>query len=342
MKIRIIKILSVIILTISAIVGLLFDFKDANGHLTIWGIVALVISVTSGLTAVAVEILEYRTQNEEKKLSEVREKERKRTLSEIQSNIISSNSPLIPFRLLYTLKYLSTTSEIEDAISNSIAIKSVVKTEFLKLVGTARLSEEPFNYEKESPEKLHCTIKDRNSLDNLIEKQKLLILPHSIEIQIYTTNSQESPSIILNTDYETPFGVGKVKEARIYDNVIYQDTLSQHWELKTSQVKIFGVKDLLRSRIKVKASFFITDRTNDKDYPRFTNLLLYFGDSPVNLLSFKIDELLSKQFSGRESESDSFFKFGNDLAKQFFQELILEFEITITDEIYNNQIKRFA
>jgi hypothetical protein len=342
MIIRIINILSVIILTISAVVGLLFDFKDKEGHLTSWGIVALVITVISGLTAVVTEILEYRTEKEEEKLDEAREDERKKLLSEIQGNIISSNSPLIPFHLFYTLKYLATTAEIENAVSNSVAIKSIVKTEFLKLIGTASIGGDPFNFEEEAPEKHSCTIKDRTSLDNLIEKQKLLKLPSSIEIKIYTADSQELPSIVLKTDYETAFGVGQVKELRIYDEIIYQDTISQQWNLTTSQVKVFGIRDLLRSRIKVKASFFISDRTNDKEYPRFTNLLLYFGNNPINLLSFKLDELLSRQFSGRESEDDGFFKFENELAKQFFQQHVLEFEIKITDEIYNNQIRQFV
>lgn len=342
MTIRIINILSIIILTISAVVGFLFDFKDKDGHLTSWGIIALVIIAISGLTAIVSQILEYIKDKEEEKLDEVREQERKKILSEIQSNIVSSNSPLIPFRLLYTLKYFAKTSDIEDAVSNSVTIKSIVMSKLLKLVGTTRLSAEPFNYEEESPEKLHCTINDKDSLDNLIEKQKLLKLPNSVEIEIYTSDTKGSPDIIFKTNYETKFGVGKIKEVRIYDNIVYQDTISQQWELTTSQLKVFGVRDLLRSRMKVKASFFISDRTNDKDYPRFTNLLLYFGDNPTNLLSFKLDELLSKQTSGRESENGSFFKFENDLAKQLFQRQILEIEINITDEIFNNQIKQFV
>jgi hypothetical protein len=342
MTARIINILSIVILTISAVAGLLFDFKDKDGHLTSWGIAALVITTISGLTAIVSQILEFRKEKEEEKLEKVREQERKVVLSEIQSNIISSNSPLIPFRLLYTLKYHAKTSDIEDAVSNSVAIKSIVKSRLLKLVGTAILSAEPFNSEQESPEKLHCTINDQNSLDNLMGKQKLLKLPNKIEIEIYTSDTHKSPDIIFSTEYETKFGVGKINEVRIYDNIVYQDTISQQWEMTTSQLKVFGIRDLLRSRIKVKASFFISDRTNDKDYPRFTNLLLYFGDNPTNLLSFKLDELLSKQTSGRESENDSFFKFGDDLAKQLFQRQILEFEINITDEIFNNQIKQFV
>lgn len=342
MTIRIINILSVIILTVSAVVGLLFDFKDKESHLTSWGIVALVITVVSGLTTVVTEILEYRTEKEDENIELAREGERKKLLSEIQSNIISSNSPLIPFRLFYTLKYPSTAAEVENAVSNSVAIKSIVKNEFLKFVGTAKIGGDPFNFEEETPEKLNCTIKDKTSLDNLIEKQKLLKLPSSIEIEIYTADSKEIPSIVLETDYETAHGVGRVKEARIYDEIIYQDTISQQWKLTTSQVKVFGIRDLLRSRLKVKASFFITDRTNDKDYPRFTNLLLYFVDNPINLLSFQLDELLSGQFSNRESEEGGLFKFENDLAKQFFQQHVLEFEINITDEIYNNQIRQFV
>ncbi|MCR4319880.1 MAG: hypothetical protein NUV74_06035 [Candidatus Brocadiaceae bacterium] len=300
----------------------------------------MVITAVSGLTATTTEILEYREEKQKEKLEAAREQERKKILSEIQSNIISSNYPLIPFQLLYTLKYLATTPEIENTMSNSIVNKSLVKTEYLKLVGTAKLSDEPFNYEEESPNKLHCTIKDTDSLDNLIQKQELIKIPDSIKVEIFTEQSQLTPDIVLKTNSELTKRT--VKELRIYDNTVYQDTIAPHWTLTTSQEKVFGVRDLLRSRIKVRASFFISDRTNDQEYPRFTNFLLYFGDNPTNLLSFTLDELLSKQATHREDEGESFFKFENELAKTFFQKLILEFEINITDEIYNNQIRQFA
>ncbi len=341
MTVRIINILSVIILTISAVVGLLFDFKDKDGNLTQWGIVALIITAVSGLTAIITEILEYKKEKDDDNIETAREQERKKILSEIQSNIISSNYPLIPFRLLYTLKYQSQTAAIDDAISNSVAVKSIVKTEYLKLVGTTKLSDEPFNYEEESPNKLHCTIKDLDSLDNLIENQKLLIVPDSIKVEIFTEQSQQA-DITFKTDAATAPKKRTVKELRIYDNIVYQDTIAPQWKLTTSQVKVFGVRDLLRSKVKVRASFYISDRTTDSEYPRFTNFLLYFGDNPTNLLSFKLDELMAKQSSLREDEGESFFKFENDLAKQFFQKLILEFEIHITDEIFNNQIRQFA
>lgn len=342
MTIRIVNILSVIILTISAIVGLLFDFKDKDGLLTTWGIVALVIAAVSGLTAITTEILEYRKEKQEEKIEAAREQERKKILSEIQSNIISSNYPLIPFRLLYTLKYLATTPEIEKAMSISNVNKPLFKTEYVKLVGTAMLSDEPFNFEAESPNELHCIIKDADSLDNLIEKQELVKIPCSIKLEIFTEQSQSTSDIVLETNSAESPTKRTVKELRIYDNTVYQDTIAPKWTLATSQEKVFGVRDLLRSRLKVRASFFISDRTNDQEFPRFTNFILYFGDNPTNLLSFTLDELLSKQVTHREEEGDGLFKFENELAKTFFQELILEFDINITDEIYNNQIIQFA
>ncbi len=342
MTARIINIITIIILTISAIVGLLFDFKDKDGTLTSWGIAALVISAISGLTAIVSQILDYLKNKEEEKLEKIREQEHKKILSEIQSDIISSNLPLTPFNLVYTLKYIEKTSLIEDIVSNSGAINSIVKSDVIKPMGTFKLSSIPYNPEEVSPEELQCTINDRDSLDNLMNDRKMLRLPISIEIEIYTTGTHDSPDIILKTDYETRYGVGKIEEVRIYDNIIYQDIVSQQWKSTISKQKVFGIRNLLNSRIKVKACFLNSDRTYDKDYPRFMNLQLYFGDNPTNLLSFKLDELLSKQTSGRESENDSFFKFGDDLAKQLFQRQILEFEINVTDEIFNNQIKQYV
>ncbi len=342
MTARIINIATIIILTISAIAGLLFDFKDKEGILTNWGITALVITAISGLTAIVLQILDYLKNKEEEKSEEKREQEHKKILSEIQSNIISSNSPLTPFNLAYTLKYIEETSLIEDIVSNSGAINSIVKSDIIKPIGTFKISSIPYNPEEESPEKLQCTINNRDSLDNLMSDRKMLRLPTSIEIEIYTSETLDSPDIILKTDYETKYGVGKIEEVRIYDNIIYQDIVSQQWKSTTSKQKIFGIRNLLNSKIKVKASFLNSDRTYDKDYPRFTNLQLYFGNNPTNLLSFNLDELLLRQTSARESEKDSIFKFGNDLMKQIFQQHILEFEINITDDIFNNQINQFV
>jgi len=342
MTIKIIEILSVIILTISAIVSLLFDLKDEVGNLTPWGIVTLVILLISSFTAITTEILKHRAEKLKEKIEAVREQERKKVLSEIQSNIISSNSPLFPFRLLYTLKYLSQIPEIEKTISNSVANISKVKTEYLKLVGTAKLSDEPFNYEEESPNELHCTINDSDSLDKLIENEQLIKIPDSLKIEIYTKQGNNKPDIVFNTNSVTAPTKKTVKEIRIYDTKVYQDTIAPQWELTTSKDNVFGIRDLLHSKVKVKASFFISDRAHDSEYPRFTNLLLYFGDHPTNILSFKLDELIERQSTHRERDGESILKFGNDLAKQFFQRLILEFEIDITDEIFNNQLHQFA
>ncbi len=342
MKIRSIKILSVIILTISAVVGILFDFKDTDRHLTTFGFIALIFAVISGITTIITEILEFKSENEELRLEDIKENERKKTLAEIQRNIISSNSALIPFRLFYTLKNIAKTNEIEEAVANSVAILSDVNSDILKFIGTARIGGPQFNFEEESPKNIRCTIDDKESIDSLIENRKLLKLPSSIYIEIYTKEADGKPDIILKTEYETAHGVGRINEVRIYDNIFYQDIFSQHWVLSTSQMKVFGVSDLLRSRINIKARFFISERTNDNEYPRFTNLLLYFGDNPINILSFNLEELISKQISYRENEEEGIFKFQDEFTKQIFQQHIVEFEINITDEIYNNQIKQFV
>lgn len=92
MKVRLINIVSVIILTISAVIGLVFDFKNEEGTITFWGYLSISITIISGITAVITEILEHFEQKKEKEQIEVELKNR--LLRDIHSpvNSIANNA----------------------------------------------------------------------------------------------------------------------------------------------------------------------------------------------------------------------------------------------------------
>jgi len=328
------KIISIIILTASAVISLLFNFKNIDGTITEWGIVTIIIVLISGIIAILLEILENKEKNRQKKISEFAEKRRIESLEIIQLGINNSRNPLVPFRALFTLKKTYDINFVKKIANHSSSIKHQIKTEYLKLVGTVKMGEVPFNIEEEAPIDLNYSINDIEYLNHLIET-KIIIIP-SIQIEIIPENINESitfeyPSSAFNSLENS------IKELRIYDNKIYQDFIAPKWKMNAPIGEIFGVKHLLRAKIKVKAVFY----NNSETLPEFTNILLYFSDNPNYILSFTKEQLIESQSSYIQKEEGG-IKFGNDLAKKMFQKHIRIFEITITDEIFNNQIRILA
>ena len=340
MTLRIINIISVIVLTASAVIGLLFDFRDETGIITEWGIIVLSITILSGISAIITEILEYREKRKDDLISETKEANRNETLQRIESGIISSNSPLVPFRALITIKSEEKNlDKINEVSSHSKVESSIIKTDYLQLVGAVRMGENPYNMESENPKKWKLTIRDRTYLNELLSNRTLTIWP-VIEVTI-KPQFNESDNLIKFKYPVDPFNIvsNTSRELRIYDNHIYQDCLADRWTIKGLENKLFGVQDLLHSKIIVRAFYSKGEMSNPDFTPEFTNIIFYFGSSPNYLLSFTSDQLKEHQIVTNESEEDSFFKLENDLAKEMFQRRIQTFEIEITDEIFNNQLK---
>ncbi len=340
MKIKAIKIVSILFLTASAVIGQLFDFKSSAGSISFWGLAAIVIALLLGMFAIIVEYLEFKEQKKQNEILEQNEKNRIKSLAKLQLDINNSNNPLIPFKASFTTK-LTTTDSIVKEISEyeTTDVEKIIKTKYLKLVGTVKMGDNPYNFEEERPKEISCTTNDIEFINQLLESKK--IRRPIVEIEIIPENSTKSLTFVYPTSEYNEL-INKVNELRLYDTTLYQDFRIPKWTMKSSVGAVFGVQNLLRAKIIVKAEYNKYSIPPDNVLPNFTNIILYFGVNPVHILSFTQEQLIEKQSSYIQDEKDSDIKFGNDLAKDFFQKHIKIFEIEVTDEIFNNQIRVYS
>jgi len=339
MKIKVIKIASIFFLTISAVIGQFFDFKTSDGESTSWGIIAIVIALVLGAFAIVVEFLEYKEKKKSKIETELNEQNRIKSLEKIQLGISNSKNPLVPFRASFTTKTIINENYAKEIAEFPTTNVTQIKTEYLRFVGSIKLSDSPYNFEEERPEKINCDSKDMHLINQLLEKK--VIKRPSIEIEIIPQNSDDK----IKFDYpqsEYSDLKNKIREIRIYDDIIYQDFRVGKWRMKSTLGSNLGVQNLLRAKIIVKAEYKKSSLPENMILPDFTNIILYFGENPVHLLSFSKEQLKNNQTSQLKDDKESGIKYENDLAKEMFQSYTQTFEIEITDELYNNQIRVFS
>lgn len=344
MLIRLLKILTVILITASTIILFAFDPKT-NGKLNQWGIAVLVSTILAGLSTVITEILEHTKAKRQELIEQAKEEERKKLLSNIQDDIARANHPLVPFRLFYTVRHTTRADVIERYFKDQKGYKSMKKSEFLDLVGTVKLGSVPYNFEEERPKQSHCTL-EGTVIDSIVVKsdseETVVKLPTFFSIEIFTKPDSKTPMVTFEYEPVGAIRKGTVKEIRLYDNWLYQDTRIANWNIKTTKDTVFGLKDLRNARIRITADFFSQDKINDEHPPRFTNLHFYFGNDPTNLLYFDKSDLDANQTSFRRNPMEGLLHLENELAQELFTTLSLRFEITVTDNMYQNQIVQFA
>lgn len=95
------------------------------------------------------------------------------------------------------------------------------------------------------------------------------------------------------------------------------------------------------SKFRVFADFWDHDKINDEYPPRFINVHFYFGDNPTNIL-YLLEDDLKNQKSYKRNPAEGFLHLEGELANEFFKTLALEFTLTVTDNMYFNQIEQFA
>lgn len=309
-----------------------------------YGIYNILFTITAFTVVIILEITEHIKDIKEKRTEERQEAERHRFLIEILGGISSANYPITPFRLFFTLKHTVTDEFLDEHFKGIKGYKSVKPNKYLKMVSTMSFGDIPFNSEDESPEKSHYTLQGE-----IIEKIKkeskqknpVVKLPSDIKIEIYTPNSDVTPEIVFESNYMATEQPDSIREIRLYDNSLYQDTKVTDWKIKTTMERAYGLKDFKNCRMKIIADFFIHDRQFDESYPRFINLQLFFGALPVNLIYFKAEDLINNQKTYRRNPLEGIAKLDGELANELFQTLALEFNIKITDEFFANHTIQF-
>lgn len=344
---RIIKIVSILIIAFLAIIGFLFEFKNKDGVLNQWGIIAIIATGIAMFIAIILEIVEYKKEVKQEKIEILKEEAQRKLLAEIQENITSTNYSLVPFRIFYTLRHTTFEAEIEKYFKDLEGYKSIKKNELLKLTGTFKLGEIYYNPEEEEPEESHCTL----TRPELIEEAKrvalnsgetILKIPSDFIIEVYTNGINGEPEITLEANYEAASKTGAIKELRLYDNWIYQDGVIVNWKVRMKEQKVYGVRDLRNATIKIIADIWNNDKIIDEHAPSFTNLHFYFGENPTTFMFFTKENLQKSLKTYRRNPGEGFIKLEGELANEMFKTLAIDLNIYIDDEIFNNQIRQYA
>ena len=166
----IILLISILFLTVSAVIGQFFDFKNTEGTTSKWGFVAVGIALILGLFAIIVEYLEYKEQKKQNKISKANEENRIQSLKKIQLGISNSNNPLVPFRASFTTKTTISEKIVKEISEFHTTNVQVIKTEYLRLIGTVKMGDSPYNFEEERPNKISCSTKDIELINNAFKR----------------------------------------------------------------------------------------------------------------------------------------------------------------------------
>ncbi|MEM7599809.1 MAG: HNH endonuclease signature motif containing protein [Verrucomicrobiota bacterium] len=102
------------------------------------------------------EICEKRFASDAQQLEDMQ-----RMLTNLDSFVRTSNYPLVPFAMFYTLRHTTTPDAIERAFKDAKGYKSL-KNDLLQLTGTVRLGgHAAYNSIEFEPKESHCTLSDQ-------------------------------------------------------------------------------------------------------------------------------------------------------------------------------------
>ena len=281
------------------------------------------------------EVCDKRFASDPQRLDEL-----KRLLENIESHVQSSNYPLLPFALFYTLRHTTTPDAIQRAFKNSQGYKSL-KADFLKLVGTATIGGHGlYNSIECSPNESHCTL-DKQSLQSLIENhsgfgETAIKGPLDTTVEFFFAHAgsdPEKPSLVLEKAFEDK--PRNVKSLELFDDVIFQDVFATGWEVKNPSKRAWSINDLQGARIRLEMKVLSFDAINFQKPPRLHNLHLYFARNTPHILHFTAEQLGQPTVEKEQNPTIhwDFSGVGMDT-----RPLLMRYDFHIDDEIFFNQL----
>lgn len=266
-----------------------------------------------------------------------------RALKNIEAHVQTSNYPLLPFALFYTLRHTTSEDAIESVFKETEGYKSL-KSDVLQLVGTARLGGSGlYNYIELSPKHSHSKLSDE-ALGELIDRYSgwgdgVIKSPVSTTIEFFfpATNSEpDKPSLAL----KKAFGDGKpreVKSLELFDDLIFQDVFATGWEVTTPSKRAWNVNDLQGARVRLQWEMLSFDNINFQRPPVFHNLHMYFGRTCPHILFFSAEQLAQPIIT---EELSLKIRFDFSAVGMEVRPLRMTYEFRIDDELFFNQIKQ--
>jgi len=269
-----------------------------------------------------------------------------RVLASLDSFVRSSNYPLVPFAMFYTLRHTTTEEAIKDAFKNSKGFKSL-NTSLLKLTGSARLggsvTYNPIMFE---PKQSHCTLTDEDRKGFI--KNQGYIGESAIKNPIHTKlefffrssiDGPEEPSLTLTKAFNGRGKPDDVVKLELYDNTVFQDTFVTAWVVENPTKTAWNISHLQNARIRLVLEFWSYNKINFEEPPRFHNLHFYFGKENPHVICFSIEQL-DRLTITKDSHIPIHLDFsgvGLDASP-----LSMIYEFAINDEMFCNQIKQLG
>jgi hypothetical protein len=285
------------------------------------------------------EICEKRFATDPQRLDEMA-----RLLENIEAHVQSSNYPLLPFAVFYTLRHTTTLDAIEHTFKKAKGYRSL-KSDILKFVGTARLGGHGFYNPIEcSPNESHCIL-EKKALEPLIENHSGFG-EYAIKGPLHTTieftfpnarSDPDKPSLILVKTFEDR--PRSVKRLELFDDVIFQDVFSTGWEATNPSKRAWSINHLQGARVTLTMKFMSFDDINLQRPPRLHNLHMYFGRNTPHILFFKAGQL-EQPIVMEDPHPLATWNFSN--IGMTAREMLMRYEFQIDDELFFNQLSQIV
>ena len=328
---HIISILTLLIVSLIAALTLLFETRE-SGHLTLFGYVVAVLTGLSFVLGFAAELHTMREEARKEAEERAKELEQKQQLGRIETEMKVSTRPLLPIAVFYTLRHSTTSEALDREFAGVRGFKSM-KSDLLKLVGSARLGR-PLGYNSImlSATESHCVLEG----DELAKRvnghtgfgDSVIRQPVSTTVEFFFRSNgklPDEPTLSL----EKTFTTGKpdeVKHLELFDNVLFQDSFVREWTAQSATGQNWSVADLRNARVRLRFALL-----GERGPVALHNLQLFFGPTTaMHGINFPIEILSRGVFKQDEAP---LMRCDNDLAKQFFASYVFEFDCELSDEI---------
>lgn len=328
---HIISILTLLAVSIIAALTLLFETRE-SGHLTTFGYAVATLTVFSFVLGVAAEIHTMREEVRKDTEERAKELEQKQQLSRIETEMKASVRPLLPVALFYTIRHSLKPDALEREFVGIPGFKNI-KSDFLKLVGSARLGG-PLGYNSItlSATESHCILEGEELIKRIQSctgfGDSAIRHPVTTTVEFFFPTDGALPCDP-TLSLEKTFITGKpdeVKRLELFDTVLFQDSFVREWTAQTQTGQNWSVADLRDSRLRVRFNFL-----GERGPASLHDLQLFFGPtSAMHGIHFPSEIVSRAVFKQDESP---LLRPENDLARQFFASYVLEFECLLSDAI---------
>jgi hypothetical protein len=327
---HVISILTLVVVSSIAMLSLIYETRVA-GHLTTFGYVVVVLTVTSFILGVASMLYAIKEKSLEKAEEHAKHIEHKGQLGRIETEIKANTRPLLPVAVFYTLRHEISDDATEKAFAGIKGFRDI-KNEYLKLVGTVQLGGIGYNPIEATATKSHCVL-EGVQLSNLVENhtgfgESAIRSPVSSSLEFFFPidgSLPEQPSLEL----EKTFTSGKpveVKRLELFDNVVFQDCFVKQWTAQTGSEQNWSVANLRNTRIRLRLNFM-----GELNPVYLHNFQLFFGPlSSMHGIHFPLELLANAEY---KKDPSPLLHAENELAAKFFSSYLLEYECNLSEPI---------